>query len=56
MKARYKGLVKYEFHIPKIPGVWKYGEWRDITPEEWELLKNNKDFELKKESKKEEEV
>jgi len=54
MQVRYIGDVDYEFHIFGIKGVWKKGEWKEIDEKEWELIKNDKNFEKKHFVKKEE--
>lgn len=44
VKIKYVGKQQGEFFIPGIPGVWKKDEVRTITEEEYEKIKNDKNF------------
>lgn len=48
MKVKYIGSADYTFHIFGISGEWKKGEWKEISEQEYEVIKNNKDFEVEK--------
>jgi len=56
MKVKYIGKITYPFHIYRIGGIWKKDEEKEITEEEYELIKNNPDFVLIEHKKKKEEI
>lgn len=48
MKVKYIGPIKYEFFMPGVPGVWKPGEVREISKNDWKKIKDDKNFTIVK--------